>query len=664
MKLQSVVFLFLLFFFLCLPAFGASFVVGSNLDLADQNQGDGTCQTALGPPHNCTLRAAIEEANAHAGADTITFASQLSFSTDVTTIPDITGNDLTIDGSSQWNTTTNSPGVEIGVAGLEDGLVTIGTNTVIKGIFFSGGGTGIRVLGTGARIGGPGTHERNLFFSGTGVLLDSSSRSTTVQHNFFGTRNGENYGADNLYIGDTGIRIFGSGVGAGTVIEHNTIGEYRYGIHLDRCGVVKVDNNLIGKPDDGSKTPNEFGIFLESCNAEITNNTIAYNVNGQIFSHIGVAAGSPVITNNRIGSAYFTSPVSIYGAGGIYLTISNFPTNQNVNITGNIIESTTGDGINIAGGRATIQDNIVYNNGKNGVSLRDTQEGLISGNKIYANDDNGILLNYAQQVVVSNNIIGLGSGLNDNGNGLSGIRIENSSTNNLIGGPTQTSANLIGFNSASGIFITGAGTRDNDVAGNILGSTVLGTIGYFKAGNNHHGIAVYDNAEANSIGLSGNIISPNIILDSGWRGIAVNNSNHNRIVGNKIGTDGDSRKWGNTYSGIQVIGTNNILSDNTIANNGFGVVPAQAGIVIQEAASFNNQISENSIFNNEGKFFEGKVQADNSGNYSWQKQGHFKSAFVTATTTTPTNLNTSEFSLSVHGYVFPWPMFMPAIRGQ
>jgi CSLREA domain-containing protein len=48
----------------------ATFTVGSTADVHDANAGDGACETAPGN-HVCTLRAAIEEANAHAGPDVI-----------------------------------------------------------------------------------------------------------------------------------------------------------------------------------------------------------------------------------------------------------------------------------------------------------------------------------------------------------------------------------------------------------------------------------------------------------------------------------------------------------------------------------------------------------------------------------------------------------------
>jgi CSLREA domain-containing protein len=51
------------------PAFGAAFTVDSTTDAVDANPGDGACASAAG---DCTLRAAIQETNALAGADAIT----------------------------------------------------------------------------------------------------------------------------------------------------------------------------------------------------------------------------------------------------------------------------------------------------------------------------------------------------------------------------------------------------------------------------------------------------------------------------------------------------------------------------------------------------------------------------------------------------------------
>lgn len=47
----------------------ATFVVNSTVDAVDAVPGDGVCETAV--PGQCTLRAAVMEANAFAGPDTI-----------------------------------------------------------------------------------------------------------------------------------------------------------------------------------------------------------------------------------------------------------------------------------------------------------------------------------------------------------------------------------------------------------------------------------------------------------------------------------------------------------------------------------------------------------------------------------------------------------------
>src|SRR5262245_23655024 len=54
------------------PAYAASFTVNSPADAVDAIPGNGACASAAG---DCTLRAAIQEANALPGADTITLPS-------------------------------------------------------------------------------------------------------------------------------------------------------------------------------------------------------------------------------------------------------------------------------------------------------------------------------------------------------------------------------------------------------------------------------------------------------------------------------------------------------------------------------------------------------------------------------------------------------------
>jgi len=52
-----------------------NFVVNATADSPDNNAGDGLCETAI--PGECTLRAAIEEANATPGENTINFSNAI-----------------------------------------------------------------------------------------------------------------------------------------------------------------------------------------------------------------------------------------------------------------------------------------------------------------------------------------------------------------------------------------------------------------------------------------------------------------------------------------------------------------------------------------------------------------------------------------------------------
>jgi CSLREA domain-containing protein len=63
--------LFLLAALHALPATAASFTVNSEADVPDDSIGDGECHAELGLPGVCTLRAAIQEANANPGGDQV-----------------------------------------------------------------------------------------------------------------------------------------------------------------------------------------------------------------------------------------------------------------------------------------------------------------------------------------------------------------------------------------------------------------------------------------------------------------------------------------------------------------------------------------------------------------------------------------------------------------
>ena len=129
----------------------ATFMVNSTADADDINRGDGTCET--GPGNDiCTLRAAIREANALAGADTITLPAGRDTltlvgedSTGAAGDLDITG-DLTITGAGSGTTiidansaVTNDRAIDIPFAFIPR-VVSISGVTIRNGKASFGGG--------------------------------------------------------------------------------------------------------------------------------------------------------------------------------------------------------------------------------------------------------------------------------------------------------------------------------------------------------------------------------------------------------------------------------------------------------------------------------------------------------------------------------------------
>jgi CSLREA domain-containing protein len=73
-----------------LAATPKTYYVDSTVDQADMNPGDGTCSTGSFSGNKCTLRAAILEANAHPGPDTIVFGVPGPFALGIPVVNDDT----------------------------------------------------------------------------------------------------------------------------------------------------------------------------------------------------------------------------------------------------------------------------------------------------------------------------------------------------------------------------------------------------------------------------------------------------------------------------------------------------------------------------------------------------------------------------------------------
>ncbi|MBI5933202.1 MAG: hypothetical protein HY867_05805 [Chloroflexi bacterium] len=318
----------------------------------DANPGDGVCATSGG---SCTLRAAIQEANALAGDDTITFnlpgagIHVISITSDP--LPIITDT-LNLDGTSQPNCTV--PCIVLSganLAGSNSGLVLASDNNIVKGfIITSWSFDGIAINGNGNAV--QANHIG--FWSGNPTLLP----------NGYGI---EIRGSNNL--------IGGSGAAARNVISGNTY----TGIAIARSGGTPSGNmiqgNYIGTTEDGTAplANGESGVvvYLSASNTLIGGGTAGVRnvISGNNWEGIDSAAPGTRIQGNYIGT-------NAAGAGGVGNALGGI-----LIVAGNAI---------IGGGAAATSNVIAYNNGKGVAIVGNTSRVNMRRNSFYSNSALGI----------------------------------------------------------------------------------------------------------------------------------------------------------------------------------------------------------------------------------------------------------------------------------
>jgi hypothetical protein len=256
-------------------AAGHTYIVRSAGDRSDRTIGDGVCDTTASPDTtNCTLRAAIEEANADAVGDRIRFAITAGSSNVKTISPDsalpaIT-QPLTINGYTQATAAVNTaptgtnaklrivldgsdaasqPGLQARARVTIRGLVIQGfargiqlsegaDGSAVMGCFVGSdvsgkldrgnSGSGLLVNAHDVRIGSIARADRNLISgnNSSGISLGIAARDAIVQNNLIGVRRGgaiplPNNGDGIFVTGSRGHLIGGTFDGQGNVIAGN-----------------------------------------------------------------------------------------------------------------------------------------------------------------------------------------------------------------------------------------------------------------------------------------------------------------------------------------------------------------------------------------------------------------------------------------------------------
>lgn len=280
------------------PAHGASFAVTSTSDAVDSNTLDGVCNDGLG---NCTLRAAIMQANALGGADTITVpAGTYTLSVpgtgeDQAVSGDLDiGGDLTINGGGAGTTIVDG-------ADLDRVVHVVAGTTQISGLTIQNG--------TADSAGGILNHSAL-------ILNHSTVRGNTAIFGIFG-------------VLGVGGGIESGGVGAVLILNNSTVSgntaSYNAG-GIHNVGTVTLNSSTVS----GNTSGNDGGGFSNCCGGTATLNNST--VSGNIATH---------------------------GGGGI----SGGATLDNSTVSANT--AATGGGVYIAGGSATVKNTVVANGSPN-----------------------------------------------------------------------------------------------------------------------------------------------------------------------------------------------------------------------------------------------------------------------------------------------------------
>jgi CSLREA domain-containing protein len=356
----------------------ATFTVNCLSDDSDIAPGDGICNTStiieVPPPCNCTLRAAIEEANATVGSVTINFdipgsgphtiQPQLPF-------PDII-HPVLIDGTSQPGF-SGTPVIELNgslVAPGASGLKIAAGSSVVRGLAINGFVTANFVIRFGINLTTNGDNIIEGNFIGTditGTMAKKNSFGVFIDGSSNNTIGGTTDAARNLISGNAnGVTISGSN---GNQVQGNYIG-------TDVFGSEALGNTLIGV-----STPISINNTIGGTGAGARN---VISGNGSTLPgfpapfHGGVLISGEDVLGNLVQGNF----IGIDATGRAAL--GNIP-------FGVIIDTAFN---NTVGGTTNAASNVISANTLAGVMLfSDATGNRIQGNSIFSNGGLGIDLN-------------------------------------------------------------------------------------------------------------------------------------------------------------------------------------------------------------------------------------------------------------------------------
>ncbi len=533
-----------------------TFAVNSTDDDPDATPGDGTCASALG---DCTLRAAVQEANAFAGPDTIT-------------LPGGGGNYNLINGElpvSQPLTITGAGNPIIDAGDLSRIFnVTAAVAFTLDGVFLEDGNAG---AGFGGGIFAP--------IAGSNITLINSRIQSSVA-----ARGG------GLYVEDSSLSltscILSTNVANGIVINARDGGGLYFVDDSGAAVSLLIDDTVItGNQSNNSEAG--MSVFLlpgSAANVNVTFSNISGNV-ANVSRGAGIIQNDGTGTVNISGNAFLNTAINGNTAttgstGGMVVTNGTL---TDVTIDGNTAGTHTGGlgtGNTVTLIRTTVSNNTANSDGGGGIRVFDgtltLDNSLVDNNTAPNNQGGGILsrtpatINLINDTRVINNDASPGSG--DGG----GIYTQNTSliaTNAVIS--NNTASDFTG--GAGGIYFYDDSANPN-VLLSLTNTVINGNIAQSGAG----GLVVQLRSTSDA----------NIILDS----VTISNNSAGSSVG------GASIE--NLGSGTAQVQNSLIISNTADRIGGFAAINA----------TFQNVTIQNNTATNDtgGLWSGGTVQVTNS----------------------------------------------------
>ncbi len=322
-----------------IDAEAATFVVDSTVDAGDATPGNGVCATSGAV---CTLRAAVEEANAFAGADTINVPAN----TYNLTLGDLVVTDqLTVTGAGEATTIVDGQALDR-VFDIAAGITASLSNLTVRNGNIVGFGGGIRNAGdltlTNVTV-------RNNIASSSGGAIRSQGATTsltltnvTFSNNTAGNRGG------GIYLQNTGATL----VMTGGSISDNTATTQGGGIYNDDASATL--NNVTVSGNNGDDGAGIFSIGAGNT-LTVTDSTFSSNTSTDSGGAINVDEGTA-----NINSSTFDANTASSEGGAIHITDT---TTSLVNIT--VSGNTTlgnGGGASVSAGTVSFTNVTITNN--------------------------------------------------------------------------------------------------------------------------------------------------------------------------------------------------------------------------------------------------------------------------------------------------------------